>query len=144
MKPLYDTDFYSWLLEQARLLEQGQANQCDLENLIEEIEDMGKRHLSKLDRHLTKLLTHLLKWQYQPQKQEYGHSWENSIRAHRKQAKDMMEKYPSLEAKVVDDWGDTFESAIEYAVIDTDMAKADFPNICPWTFDQIMEEDWLP
>ena len=55
MKPLYDTDFYSWLQEQARLLEQGQANQCDLDNLIEEVEDMGKRHLRKLDSHLTEL-----------------------------------------------------------------------------------------
>lgn len=81
MKPLYDTDFYSWLQEQARLLEQGQANQCDLDNLIEEVEDMGKRHLRKLDSHLTELLMHLLKWQYQPQKREYGHSGENRARA---------------------------------------------------------------
>ena len=53
MKPLYDTDFYSWLQEQARLLEQGQVSQCDLDNLIEEVEDMGRRHLRKLDSHLT-------------------------------------------------------------------------------------------
>ena len=144
MKPLYDTDFYSWLQEQARLLEQGQANQCDLDNLIEEVEDMGKRHLRKLDSHLTELLMHLLKWQYQPQKRKYGHSWENSIRAHRKQARDLMEKYPSLEAKIISDWEGIFESALRSAVIDTDMTKKDFPGSCPWTFDQIMQEGWIP
>lgn len=143
MKPLYDTDFYSWLQEQARLLEQGQANQCDLDNLIEEVEDMGKRHLQKLDSHLTELLMHLLKWQYQPQKREYGHSWENSIRAHRKQARDLIEKYPSLEAKIISDWEGIFESALRSAVVDTDMTKEDFPGSCPWTFDQIMQEGWI-
>ncbi|WP_422491498.1 lipopolysaccharide heptosyltransferase II [Endozoicomonas sp. ALE010] len=98
----------------------------------------------KLDSHLAELLMHLFKWQYQPQKREYGHSWENSIRAHRKQTKDLMEKYPSLEAKIISDWEGIFESALRAAIIDTDMSKEDFPENCPWTFDQIMQEDWLP
>lgn len=32
---LYETDFYAWTLEQAKLLKQGQLNQLDILNLIE-------------------------------------------------------------------------------------------------------------
>ncbi|WP_257265998.1 DUF29 domain-containing protein [Endozoicomonas sp. ONNA2] len=24
------------------------------------------------------------------------------------------------------------------------VAESDFPDQCPWSFDQMMEEDWLP
>ncbi|MFM6070782.1 MAG: DUF29 family protein, partial [Dolichospermum sp.] len=40
---LYETDFYAWTLEQAKLLKQGELNQLDTLNLIEEIESLGKR-----------------------------------------------------------------------------------------------------
>lgn len=38
----YDSDLYTWSLEQAELLRQGKFDQADLEHIIEEIEDMSK------------------------------------------------------------------------------------------------------
>ena len=102
MANLYDMDFYAWLNQQARLLEQGAFDQLDLENLTEEVDCMGKRHLHKLESHIELLLMHLLKWQFQPGRCQYGHSWEISIRAHRTQAKEVIAKYPSLGNKIVE------------------------------------------
>src|SRR5262249_24097832 len=38
----YENDFYSWSLEQARLLREGQWAQIDRENVAEEIESLGR------------------------------------------------------------------------------------------------------
>ncbi|AVQ71515.1 hypothetical protein MTo_02508 [Microcystis aeruginosa NIES-1211] len=41
-KKLYDTDFNLWVEETAKLLKEGKWEYLDLENLIEEIEAMGR------------------------------------------------------------------------------------------------------
>ena len=42
-KSLYDTDFVEWTAHAVELLRQRRFDEIDLENLIEEIEDLGKR-----------------------------------------------------------------------------------------------------
>ncbi|MGI9282050.1 MAG: DUF29 domain-containing protein [Endozoicomonas sp.] len=140
----YDKDFYAWLNHQADLLENGQLNGLDLDNLIEEVDCMGKRHLHKLESHVTLLLMHLLKWQYQPSKRQYGHSWETSIRVHRQQAWEVIEKHPSLSGKIMELYEENYRQAVKLASIETRIEEDSFPLECPWTFDQVMNEDWLP
>jgi len=38
----YETDFYTWTVQQADLLRNEEFEELDLPNLIEEIESMGK------------------------------------------------------------------------------------------------------
>ena len=45
---LYDTDFYAWTLEQSRLLRSGNLQGLDIENLVEEIESLGKQERREL------------------------------------------------------------------------------------------------
>ncbi|MFB2837532.1 DUF29 domain-containing protein [Floridanema evergladense] len=40
---LYETDFYAWTQKQVQLLRQRDLNNLDIENLIEEIESLGKQ-----------------------------------------------------------------------------------------------------
>ena len=144
MTDLYQNDFYSWLHQQANLLEQGKFDQLDLENLTEEVDCMGKRHLSKLEQHLTLLVMHLLKWQYQPEKRACGHSWEISIKAHRQQAKDVLKKHPSLKNRLNQLYAELYSDAVDIACIETRLDKSAFPAQCPWTFEQVSEDGWLP
>lgn len=44
MRTLYDRDVVEWADQQAQLLRDGRFDLLDLENLIEEIEDVGNRH----------------------------------------------------------------------------------------------------
>jgi len=39
---LYETDFYGWTQEQARLIRSGTISALDMENILEEIEAMGR------------------------------------------------------------------------------------------------------
>ncbi|MBK1667703.1 hypothetical protein CKO28_06600 [Rhodovibrio sodomensis] len=43
--PLYDTDFYAWPQQQARLLLEVRDNRLDAENLAEEVADLANSGL---------------------------------------------------------------------------------------------------
>ena len=63
-KNLYEKDYYFWLEKTINLLENNQFSDLDLDNLIEEISDMGKSQRQSLKSYLTRLLEHLLKLVY--------------------------------------------------------------------------------
>ena len=65
---LYKQDFYLWIQTTAELLKQGRLTELDLENLIDEIETMGKRENKALRSNLEVVLMHLLKYKYQAEK----------------------------------------------------------------------------
>ena len=41
MKPLYEEDFYSWVLQQVQIIKDKRYQELDFENLIEEVESFG-------------------------------------------------------------------------------------------------------
>ena len=98
MSIAYDKDFYGWVNEQAELLRTGALNQLDIENLIEEVESMGRSELSALRNRLKILIAHLLKWKYQPTYQ--GRSWALTIKGQRNDLKDLLDDSPSLKYKM--------------------------------------------
>ena len=64
----YATDYNLWTQQTVKLLREHRWQEIDLENLLEEIEDLGKRERRAITSQLIRLLLHLLKWQYQPQR----------------------------------------------------------------------------
>jgi hypothetical protein len=56
---LYDRDFQLWLADTAAKLRSGDFHNLDLENLVEEIEALGKRDQRELQSRLIVLLVHL-------------------------------------------------------------------------------------
>ncbi len=59
---LYQADYYGWLQENARLIREKRFSELDVDNIIEELESMGKSEKRELSSHLTVLLVRLLKW----------------------------------------------------------------------------------
>ena len=45
----YDSDFYGWTQEQADLLRSGRLTELDTQNLLAEIEAMGRRERRELE-----------------------------------------------------------------------------------------------
>ena len=70
MSNLYKTDFYQWTRQQIDLLRKNKFRALDLENLIEEVEDLGQEKVNKLETHLTRVLVLLLKWQIRAFKED--------------------------------------------------------------------------
>ncbi|MCP5177097.1 MAG: DUF29 domain-containing protein [Moraxellaceae bacterium] len=63
MSTAYKTDIIAWANEQAAFIRAGRFDLLDLENIAEEIEDVGKSEQRELENRMSILLAHLLKWQ---------------------------------------------------------------------------------
>lgn len=142
MKNLYETDFYAWTQEQARLLKTQTWAQLDTVNLIEEISSLGRKERQELRNRLGVLLGHLLKWQYQPDNR--SNSWLATIREQRRETKILLQESPSLKLYLLNAFHQAYETGVDLAVRDTNLPYETFPAICPYTLEQTLNSDFLP
>ena len=140
--PLYEQDFFAWANEQAALLRAGDLSKADIEHIAEEIESMGKAEKRELVNRLAVLLLHLLKWQFQPAMR--GNSWRLSIEEQRYRLADHLADNPSLEAILPESVKNAYRLGLLEAERETGLARNTFPALCPWTFDQLVAEDFWP
>ncbi|WP_286395248.1 DUF29 domain-containing protein [Pseudanabaena mucicola] len=134
---LYDTDFYAWTLEQSRLLQSGNLQDLDIENLVEEIESLGKQQRQELRNRLGVLIGHLLKWAYQPEKR--SKSWRSTIREQRKEVLELLKENPSLKSYLPEAITSAHESGLALVVRETPLDYEDLPVECPFSLEQIFD-----
>jgi hypothetical protein len=112
-KSLYETDFLLWTEETVAKLKAKDFDHVDLENLIEEIESLGKSDKKEIKSRLTTLIAHLLKRIYVNMPQEFN-GWERTIRNQRTELELALMDSPSL--KTI--WNDAFDIAFRLALRD--------------------------
>jgi hypothetical protein len=139
---LYDQDFFAWAKQQSMLLREGGLVAADIDHIALEIESMGKAEKRELVSCLTILLSHLLKWQFQPSHR--GASWRLSIANARDDITDLLADNPSLGAVLGDATGSAYRRARRQAAAETARPDGDFPVICPYAFEQMMDESFWP
>jgi hypothetical protein len=80
LKTLYETDDAEWLQETVKLIKNHQFEQLDIENLIEELEDLGKEKKNAVVSLLEQIIRHLLLLQYWTGEADYNRvHWEEKI-----------------------------------------------------------------
>ena len=140
--PQYETDFYGWTNQQATLLRAGKLLEADIAHIAEEIEDMGENLKRELGSRLEILFIHLLKWQYQPG--HHGNSWRYTIDEQRAKLVDYLEDNPSLKSQLPEAVERGYRYAVRGAAKETGLPKNTFPEPCPWTYEQALNEDFWP
>ena len=138
MTSTYEQDFYQWTQEQAELLKAGALSQLDVENLIEEIESMGKSQKRALISRMTVLLMHLLKWDYQPDRR--SGSLKSTIITQRKEIKRLLKDNPGLKSIITEMLTETYLDAAEIASAETELPESTFPETCPYTVEHLTGE----
>jgi hypothetical protein len=144
---LYDRDFFEWTVRNAELLRRGCVQEVDLEHLAEEIEDLGKRDTREVMSRLTVLLMHLLKWSIQAEHRytESGSSsWLATIREQRSQLVAIFAQSPSLKRYAREAFSDAHRIAVNRASAETGIPIRQFPEQCPFRFEQVLEDEFLP
>lgn len=141
-RSLYERDFCLWLERQAALLRERRFGELDLENLIEEIEAMGRRDRKAVKSNLVVLLMHLLKHQFQLQQRSAG--WRGSIVEHRQRLRDDFEESPSLRPHAAEVFARAYADARERASAETGLPLRTFPTSSPYTLDQALDPRFLP
>ncbi|AFZ57031.1 DUF29 domain-containing protein [Anabaena cylindrica FACHB-243] len=137
LKQLYEIDDSQWLEETIKLLKNHQFQELDLDNLIEELEDLGKRDKNAVASLLEQIIRHLLLLQYWIS--EYEHNsvhWQGEIYTFRTQLKrkitNNLRNY--LEAEL----NSIYKDALGFVKIKT-QNSVKFPPECPYSLDQLLD-----
>ncbi|MGK7902995.1 MAG: DUF29 domain-containing protein [Hormoscilla sp.] len=141
-KNLYNQDFYLWIETTAKLLRKGKLESVDIENLIEEIEAMGRKEKRSLRSNLIVLLMHLLKYKYQPERR--SNSWLSTIFEHRDRIEVELEDSPSLQPYLEEIWPECYSKARKKASLETGLPLTTFPESCPFSQGETLDPEYLP
>ena len=139
---LYELDFAAWAETNAELLRAGRFSEVDLENVAEEIEDLGKRQRHSLGSRLARLIQHLLKWQFQPEKRTT--SWQRTIAQQRLGISQLLEGSPSLKPAFAELAELAYPRAARLAAIELRCEMKALPLSSPYTLEQLFDLDYLP
>jgi hypothetical protein len=137
----YAHDFYTWTLEQARLVREGHWTAIDRENVAEEIESLGREQFDKLESALRVLLMHMLKWDHQPERR--GRSWQLSIKAQRVRVERLLQTSPGLKPRLPEAVTHGYRLARIEAAQETGLEEEKFPHQCPYAWNDIVGRDFL-
>lgn len=140
----YETDVFAWANEQAALIRARRFDLLDIDNIAEEILDVGKSEKREIASRMVVLLGHLLKWKYQPSKRST--SWQRTIKLQRRLIEDHLDEVPSLRPQLKDEkwkWR-VYSDAVALALKETRLDSEVFPEVCPWNMNDVLEEGWLP
>ncbi len=142
LKKLYETDDLQWLEETVELLKHSQFDRLDLENLIEELEDLGSEKKNAVVSLLDQVIRHLLLLEYWQEEREYNaNHWKSEIYNFRLQLQRRMTKtlYSYLNLRLDSIYG----GSLGFVQIKTDRMDC-FPLECPYSLEQLLDIGWLP
>lgn len=102
MSDLYQQDFIGWTEQQARLLRQAAATSnlgLDWENLIEEVEGLGRSEYHALASQIRRIMLHLLKLEHSPARDPRA-GWQETVSDARAEAASLLARDPGLKPRV--------------------------------------------
>ena len=142
LKQLYDVDDDQWLEQTINLLKNHQFQQLDLDNLIEELEDLGREKKNAVASLLEQIIRHLLLLQYWTTEAEYNAvHWQEEIYNFRTQLRRTITT--NLRKYLKDELTSIYQDALGFVKIKTTNLVT-FPTECPYSQEQLLDRSWLP
>jgi hypothetical protein len=147
---LYKDDFYAWTRKQAsalRRLADGRWNcPLDLLHLAEEVEDLGSEQRWAVESQLERIIDHLLKLEHSPSP-EPRRQWMISVVEARGEIERRLTA--TLRREIEPALAERYRRArrkAELALLDHGEAEAArvLPDACPYTFDDLLADEWWP
>ncbi len=141
---LYEADYDAWIAEQAALLRAGRTTELDLENLAEEVEDLGRTRRDAVSSHAETVIEHLLKLEWSPAA-EPRDGWGNTVATHRNRLDEKLT--PTLRRHLEDTFAKRYANARHAAARGMrrdGIAEDTLPATCPYTLDQILDRSFEP
>ncbi len=150
IRTLYQTDYAAWAKRHVELLRTRRFAEMDIEHLLEELGDMSKSERRELESRLLILIAHLLKWEFQyphlsEQWREFdGRSWRATIVEQRKQLAVLLRQSPGLKSVLAETILAAHPDAVDLASKETRLPPETFPAHCPYTAEQLLNDDFYP
>jgi len=149
---LYEQDLQLWIKQTIDSLKKREFESLDIEHLIEELVDLGKSEKNTLKSNLMILLAHLLKLRVQSDAPEsMKGSWYSSVLEHRQRVLNNLADTPSLKHFLPEAIEKAYKDARKLAIKEGKLARFGvkipdenaYPLTCPFSVDQILDEDFL-
>ena len=147
---LYDEDFYAWTQGQAEALrtltKERWNGPLDLENLSEEVEDLGSTAKNACLGQIERLIRHLSKLEYSP---AYAPRRQWQLSCHDARRELHRQLTPTIRCIVEAELPDLARAArqaaaLELAVQDGEEVAAGLPEMPGSTLEQLLDEAWWP
>ncbi len=139
LKQLYDRDFNLWIEQIAISIQDRDINNMDWDNLLEEIEDMGKSEKRSLESYLERLIEHILKLKYwnSERSRNYKH-WQAEVINFRNRIKRLLKRSPSLKNYMQEIYTEIYDDAVASRQVEFDIPEDNFIEL-----DRIMQQDYF-
>lgn len=139
---LYETDVMEWLDTTIRLLKNRQLELLDLENLIEELEDLGNEKRHRVENLLEQIIRHLLLIDFwHVERGNNINHWQSEVISFRTQLRRRLTT--NLRNHLTQNIDSIYQDALKYVNAKTGF-NVEFPGNCPYTLEQIFDPDWFP
>ncbi|MDD1436649.1 DUF29 domain-containing protein, partial [Dolichospermum sp. ST_sed10] len=116
-------------------------DEVDLENLIEELEDLGNEKKNAVKSLLEQVIRHLLLVQFWTKESEINYyHWQSEILGFRHQLEDRLTT--NLRNYLAEEMGIIYNRALKQVKLKTKF-QVDFPEICPYSLEQLLDKDYL-
>jgi hypothetical protein len=141
LQRLYEIDDSQWLEEMIELLKQRQFEHLDLENLIEELTDLGSEKKNAVVSLLEQVIRHLLLLEYWTIERENNQThWESEIVSFRTQLRRRLTT--NLRNHLAKELPSIYRDALIYVRTKTSF-KVYFPENCPYSLEQLLDINYL-
>jgi len=129
-------DLYTWVQEQVALLRAGRVDALDLDNIAEELSDVGSEQYDKLESAIEVLLAHALKWDHQPERR--SRSWSLTIAEQRVRIDRQVRKNPGLKSRIAEAVNEGYRVGRIRAAREMKRSPETLPVDCPYSWDEIL------
>lgn len=140
----HNTDFYSWTQEQAALLRalpRG-SNLLDVDNIAEEIEDMGRAEINQVTNLLMQTLLDTIKIAADPEAHPVAH-WVAGADNFQRQA--LVASSPGLRQRLdLPKMWKLAKRGAKNALAEFNVDAPSLPDECPLNLDQLLDQDFSP
>ena len=143
--PLYDQDYNLWIETTITQVKERNFDEVDWDNMLEELESLGKSDKRELRNRLTVLIEHLLKLGYwEAEREANARGWKNTIKEQRRQIKILLSDSPSLKPYLLERFSECYADAREDAADNTGLSIDTFPSEPLFTLEEALNPHYLP
>lgn len=145
LRSSYDTDYQLWLDKTVNQLRLRDFSQIDLENLIEEIESLGKSDKRSISSYLMRLCEHLLKIAYwEVERKTCFRDWKLEVVNFRLQIQAILQDSPSLKNYLNDTFAIAYQNGRKLFLTASELNAKLIPEAPEFTLEQALDKEWFP
>ena len=136
---LHERDFNLWVEQTKQQIQNRDFENLDWDNLLDEIDDMGKSEKRALESYLQRLIEHILKLKYwESEKERNLRHWQAEVVNFRNQIKRLLKRNPSFKKYRKEVYEEIFQDAVSSRKIEFDIPDDSFIEL-----EKIMKEDYF-